>query len=150
MNYIGILGKALKTDFLCDLFETYDVDVVYEYDRTYENIADEYRAKISEMGIEFVFDESQRLKTMFMYEVSHDGFNPFEGEDPRTVPFATGVEAMKFAKDNSIQAVHQEAKKDSFFGDIPEWVKFNYGGYSVHYQFAGNGVEMVTLQLENA
>jgi hypothetical protein len=37
MKYIDTIGILLKSDFLIDLFETYDVDVIYSYDRTHEN-----------------------------------------------------------------------------------------------------------------
>lgn len=150
MNYIGILGERLKSEFLFDLFETYDVNVIYEYDRTYENIEDEYRAEIPEMGLGFIFDSSQRLTTLFMRIVEHSGYNPFEGDDPREVSFCSGPEAMTYAKEKSIDAVHHEAKTDSFFGEIPEWVKFRFKSYSIHYQFNNDGVYLVTLQLENA
>ena len=150
MKYIDILGEHLKDEFLIDLFETYDVEVIYSYDRSYENLEDEYHAAIPEMGLEFIFDASQELKTFFMKEVEHSGFNPFEGDDPRNVTFNSGSEAMKYAKEKSIDAVHQEAKDDSFFGEIPEWVKYNFKSYSIHYQFDDDGVNMVTLQLENS
>ena len=148
MNYINILGESLKSEFLNDLFETYDVIVEYSYDRTYENMEDEYRAEIPEMGLEFIFDASQSLSTLFMKKVEHSGFNPFEGDDPRNVKFKTGNDAMNYAKEESIDAIHQEAKTDSVFGEIPEWVKFNFGNYSIHYQFNDGGVSMVTLQLD--
>jgi hypothetical protein len=150
MNYIDILGESLKNAFLIDLFEIYDVDVIYEYDRTYENIEDEYRAEIPEMGLGFIFDSSQRLTTLFMKIVEHSGYNPFEGDDPRKVSFSSAPGAMRYAKEKSIDAVHQEAKTDSFFGDVPEWVKFNFQSYSIHYQFSDYGVHLVTLQLNNA
>lgn len=36
MKHLDLLKMDLKSDFLCDLFETYDVQVVYEYDRTHQ------------------------------------------------------------------------------------------------------------------
>jgi len=150
MNYTDILGESLKSEFLFDLFETYDVDVIYEYDRTFENTEDEYSAKIPEMGLGFIFDASLRLTTLFMKIVKHSGYNPFEGDDPRKVSLSSGPEAMRYAKEKSIDALHQEAKTDSIFGEIPEWVKFNFKNYSIHYQFSDGGVDLVTLQLENA
>ena len=42
MKYINILDENLKCDFINDLFETYDVDVIYSYDRNYENMEDEH------------------------------------------------------------------------------------------------------------
>ena len=150
MNYIDIIGIQLKDDFLLDLFETYDVDVKYIYDRTHENIDDEYKASINEMGLEFLFDKSQKLITLFMKNVNHNGFNPFSDDDPRNTPFKSGEKAIEYAENNSIQYHHQESKEDGFFGKIPEWIKFDFGRYCIHYQFNKTEVEMVTLQVKNA
>jgi hypothetical protein len=150
MEYIELLGNQLKNDVLIDLFETYDVDVVYRYDRNHEGIDDEYIAEIPEMGLAFIFDSSQRLKTLFMKNVDHTGFNPFNGSDPITVPFKTGIEAMEWAHERTINAVHQESQKDDIFGVIPEWVKLNFETFTIHYQFQDNSVETVTLQVQNA
>ena len=149
MNYIDILGEPLKSDFLIDLFETYDVDVIYTYDRTHENMEDEYRCGIPDMGLEFIFDGSQKLTTLFMTKIEHSGHNPFEGDDPRMTPFQTADEAMRFARTNSIDAMHQEANEDSFLGAIPEWVKFTFDNHSIHYQFDGTEISGVTLQILN-
>ena len=146
MKYISILGESLKSVFLIDLFETYDVDVTYEYDRVFENAEDEYRATIPDMGLEFIFDASQRLTTLFMGKVEHSGYNPFEGEDPRDASFSSAKEAMRYAERNAIEVKHREASVDSFLGEIPEWVKFIFASHSVHYSFNAEGVSKVTLQ----
>lgn len=111
MNYIEIINIKLKDDFLLDLFETFDVDVNYCYDRTHEGMDDEYRCSIPDLGLEFLFDSSQRLITLFMRTVNHDGFNPFTGKDPRDTPFQTGKQAVTFAQNNSIKYKYQEFKK---------------------------------------
>ncbi len=150
MEYLDLIGTPLKNDTLLDLFETYDVEVIYRYDRTHENMDDEYVAEIPEMGLEFLFDSSQRLATIFMKKVEHNGFNPFDGHDPRSVPFKTGIEAMEWAREKSIDANHQESQKDDIFGEIPEWVKLNFETFYIHYEFLDGSVSMVTLQGKNA
>src|SRR5690554_4009377 len=99
MGYIDLLGISLKSDFLLDLFETYDVDVRYRYDRNHEGMDDEFIAQIPEMGLEFLFDSTQRLTTLFMRNIDHSGFDPFDGPDPRSVPFKTGAGAVQWAKE---------------------------------------------------
>ena len=150
MEYSDLLGTPLKNDTLMDLFETYDVDVIYRYDRNHENMDDEYVAEIPEMGLEFLFDSEQNLTTVFMRHSNHSGFNPFQGKDPRLVPFKSGVDAMKYAQDHSIDAKHSEAKSDEIFGEIAEWVKFRFGSFYIHYQFINNTVDVVTLQASHA
>ncbi|GGD62757.1 hypothetical protein [Lacimicrobium alkaliphilum] len=150
MKYIELIGISLKSDILLDLFETYDVDVVYRYDRNHEGMDDEFTAEIPDMGLEFLFNSSQELTTLFMRNVKHSGFNPFDDPDPRRVPFNTGIEAMEWAKEQSIDAQYQESKTDPLFGEIPEWVKLNFETFFIHYQFENGSVTMVTLQAQNA
>ncbi len=150
MKYTEILGSKLKSEFLIDLFETYDVDVVYMYDRTYDGMEDEYRASIPDMGLEFLFNQDQSLIAVFMKQIEHDGHNPFTGLDPRKPDFNTAQEAVTFAEKKNIDFLHQEEQKDSLFGVIPEWVKFNFKDYFIHYQFNKTEVCTVTLQLQNA
>jgi hypothetical protein len=45
---------------------------VFRYDRNHEGMDDEYIAEVSEMGLEFIFDSSQRLTTLFMKNVVID------------------------------------------------------------------------------
>lgn len=66
MRYIDVIGKSLKSDFMMDLFETYDVDVIYVYDRTHEGMDDEYNASVPKLGLEFRFDQEQNVATLFM------------------------------------------------------------------------------------
>jgi len=147
MKYSEILGTKLKSDFLIDLFETYDADVVYVYDRNYEGMNDEYRASIPDMGLEFLFNKDQSLTTLFMSQIEHDGHNPFAGPDPRKPKYNTIQEAVAYANKAGIDFQHQEERIDSFFGMTPEWVKFNLNDYSIHYQFNNAGVDTVTLQM---
>lgn len=150
MKFTDILNQQLKSDFLIDLFETYDVVVSYDYDRTYENMEDEFRASIPDMGLEFIFDQNQKLRTLFMNHVEHEGFNPFEGEDPRNSPLDTAQKAIEYAQNNSIPFEHREEQQSQFLGRIPEWVKLTYENYSVHYSFEDYGLEKVTLQSTKA
>ncbi len=148
MDYKDLLGQQLKCDFLHELFETYDVDVIYSYDRTYDNLEDFFCAEIPEMGLEFSFNHSQKLTTLFMKNVKHSGYNPFTGSDPRNVPFKTGKEACKYTQKHSIQMEYHKANNDSFLGTIPEWIIFDFDEYSTHYEFNDAGISMVTLQLK--
>ncbi len=150
MKYTEVLGTKLKSDFLIDLFETYDVDVAYIYDRNYEDMDDEYRASIPDMGLEFLFNKEQVLIALFMNQADHNGHNPFMGSDPRNPDLNTAQEAVAYAKNSGIEFHYQEEQKDSFFGVIPEWVKFNFKEYFIHYQFNNTEVSTVTLQLKNA
>ena len=142
MKHIDLLGEKLKCEFLCDLFETFEVQVEYFYDRTHEGLADEYRAEIPELGLEFLFNEKQELQTLFMKPVEPSDFNPFE-EDDRLIWFQTVEEAVEYAKEHDIQYRTGQAE---FMGEEKEWVRFEHEGYSIHYEYAGTELRMVTLQ----
>ncbi|EDM25262.1 hypothetical protein LNTAR_24823 [Lentisphaera araneosa HTCC2155] len=149
MKYTDIIGTNLKSDFLVDLFETYDVEVIYMYDRNHEDMEDEYRCSIEEMGLEFIFDNNQNLKTLFLNIVNHSGYNPFEGEDPRNSNFTSINEVIEYAKNNSLKYKFREAGTEFIFGKIPEWAKVFYGNYSVHYKFENKTLFGVTIQIES-
>ena len=47
MDLLPLLRSHLKSDVMRDHLETWDAQVVYEYDRTHEDIPGEYWASIS-------------------------------------------------------------------------------------------------------
>ena len=142
MKHIELLGTPLKSEFLFDLLETYDVQVTYEYDRTHENIPDEYHAEIFELGLQFVFDESQMLKTLFMKPVEITTFNPFEN-DERVHKFSSKAKARDHAKEYNIPTSEGEA---DFMGEHRDWIKFEDANYSVHFEYVDSALKMITLQ----
>lgn len=142
MKHLDLLGTDLKSEFLCDLFETYEVAVVYEYDRTHEGLADEYRAEIPELGLQFVFDEHRVLKTLFVEPVEVTTFNPFEA-DARVRLFESKAKALRYAREKGLEIAKGTA---DFMGERREWVRFEGRGYSVHYEYVDSKLSMVTLQ----
>jgi len=146
MKYLDLLGIALKDDRLCDLFETYDVEVVYEYDRTHENLADEYRAEIHDLGLQFVFDDKQRFKTLFIRQVEASTFNPFDEDDGALKQFGSKAEALQHAKASGDTTTEGKA---NFMGEEKDWVRFEHGSYSVHYEYVGSKLSMITIQAES-
>ena len=146
MTHVDLLGSNLKSDFLCDLFETYDVQVVYEYDRTHEGIADEYHAEIKELGLQFAFDERQILKTLFMKPVDVTTFDPF-GADQWIHTFATKAEALRYARNNGLTAEEGTAE---FMGEQKDWIRFESDTHTIHYEFVDADLRLITLQSKNA
>ncbi len=131
MKYLDLIGLDLKNDALCDLFETYDVEVIYEYDRTHEGLSDEYRAEITDLGVQFVFNEKQIVKTLFIKQIEINSFNPFE-KDERLITFNSKVEAMHYASENNIKTSEGNAE---LLGDERDWVRFEHENYSIHYEY---------------
>jgi len=146
MKHLDLLGTPLKSDFLFDLLETYGVQVVYEYDRTHENLPDEYHAEIPNLGLQFVFDQNQMLRTLFMTPMEITTFNPFE-DDERVRMFASKSKARQHARENDVPTSEGEA---DFMGEHRDWIRFEGATYSVHYEYVDSALKMITLQTTNA
>ena len=147
MKFLDLIGVDLKNEVLCDLFETYDVKVVYECDRTHEGLPDEYRAEIPDLGLQFVFDEQQVFKTLFMEQVEVSTFNPFNEDDEKLKRFCSKAEASQYATDNGERTL--EGKAD-FMGEERDWIRFEYDNYSIHYEYVDSKLRLITIQTEDA
>lgn len=146
MKYLDLIGMPLKSDFLCDLFETYDVQVIYD-DRTHEGLPDEYQAEISDLGLQFVFDEHQSLKTLFIELIEISTFNPFDEEDEKLKVFDSKADAKRYAIDNGEQITEGNTE---LLGEERDWIRFEYASYSIHYEYVNSKLRMITIQAECA
>lgn len=142
MYHLDLLGTHLKDDFLCDLFETYDVQVEYLYDRTHENLPDEYHTEVLDLGLQFVFDDHQVLRTLFLTPVDISTFNPF-ASDERVPTFASKSDALSHASANGEE--FSEGSAD-FMGEQKEWIRFEANAYTIHYEYVDGGLRKITLQ----
>lgn len=147
MKHLNLLNTSLKDDFFCDLFETYDTQVVYEYDRTHEGLSDEYRAEILELGLQFVFDSRQMLRTIFLRPIDPETFEPFNASDERLSTFASKQEALQYADANGLQYSQGAAE---LMGEQRDWIRFKNELSSIHYEFVGPELRMITLQSRRA
>lgn len=132
MNYLHLLGKELKSDDLLDLLETHDVEVIYDYDRTNENIPDKYWATIHELGMQLRFNEQQRLTTIFLSLTPDDGFATADLGQSDLPSFDSKQEVRDFALQNFISTTEGESE---FFGTQHDWIRLDYADYSIHYEF---------------
>lgn len=146
MTHIELLGVGLKSDFFNDLLETFDVDVVYRYDRTYENLPDEYWATVPNLGLGLIFDENQNLATLIIQPVSISGYNPIQ-QDQRLVWFASKAEVSQYAVEQSM--VFSEGAVE-LFGELKDWIKLEYSDFSIHYEYVDSKLKQVTLQATSA
>ena len=142
MKYLDLLGSNLKMDILCDLFETYDTDVIYQYDRVHEGASDEFHAHVSDLGLQFIFDEQQELRTLFIEQVEINTFNPFH-TDTRIPSFHSKAEAINYAEQNEAQITEGQV---DFMGELKDWIRIDYDIYSLHYEFIDSTLKMITLQ----
>jgi hypothetical protein len=142
MKYLELIRANLKNTTLVDLFETYDVNVIYDYDCTYENQPDRYHTEIPDLGLNFTFDENQSFSALHITPVESTTFNPFEPDDERLKGFTSKSKAIKYAKKKNVTFVEGAAE---FMGENKDWIRFNYNNYSLHYEFVKSELKLITI-----
>lgn len=147
MRHLDLLGTELKSDFLCDLFDTHDVDVTYRYDRTGENLPDTYDARIDNLGLQFIFDAQQVLVTLFITPVEVDSHNPLAEISESFPLFESKAAAQDFARTNGVRFAEGSAE---FGGVNRDWIRLEYNTHSVHYEFRTAELGLITLSRRGA
>jgi hypothetical protein len=149
MEILSLLKKRLKDDEVMELLEWMDVRVVYDFDRSYENLPDVYWAAAKDHGITLRFDESQTLDTIFLY------VQPIE--DHRAADFSLIEEVPLFDSDSQVRmyAVDHGIRITTgsrSAGLIPpgSWVRLNYVHHQVHYEFREGTLSLITISSVNA
>ncbi len=126
-----------------DLLETWDVDVIYEFDRTHENMPDLYWAAIKEKGIQLRFNQDQILDVIFVYLKEKEGFCIADPDFAGIQRFESYNEVNKKALNEGVEVTTGEA---DFFGEKTKWIRLEYPSHSVHYSFDPEKPDKVTLQ----
>ena len=147
MNLSKLLNCHLKSDELIELFEHYDVDVIYSYDRLQEGTEDSYYGSINELGLQFSFNEHQVLKTIFSYVGGNEEFEKANLSEFEISAHHDKLSVIKYGKENGIEYAEGEA---SFLGENRSWAKLELSNYSIHYEFTDGVLGLITLQAENA
>lgn len=142
MNYLDLLNKALKSSHVLDLLETYDMEVIYEFDRLRENIPDKYLSKSSELGLEIVFDENQILKTIFIHVEKQNGFEPANLEGSDIHPFSTKQDIVRFAQENGFKF---SVGATECRGTQMNWIRLEFQNFSIHYEFRPHTLALITI-----
>lgn len=146
MQLVSLLGKPLKDDEIIEVLESLELEVVYDFDRSNEGLADKYWASSYEAGIQLRFDAQQRLDTIFLYIMPNDEFAAFDLEGCDIPTFASITQAREYAEAQGLLVVKGSA---NFFGVLSEWVRLEYDRFSVHYEFRACMCTMVTLMLSS-
>lgn len=145
MNLIDYLELPIKSDELIGLFEDYDVDATYSYDRLQEGAEDQYFASIFELGLQFRFNANQLLKTIFVYAQDEDQFQSANLGRLGLCSFENKAEAIDYAVKNGAPYVKGEA---AFLGEPRSWVKLSFKSHTLHYEFRQGVLCLVTIQSE--
>ena len=140
MDFLPLLNSHLKSDVMLVLLETWDAQVVYEYDRTHENLPDEYWASIHCEGVCFKFNQQQILVCIFLHLTDTDGFTPIDLSD--ILHFGSLADAFSYADESKLRV---SSGQGELFGRLRDWIRLEYDGYWIHYEFRGDDLTLVTL-----
>ena len=148
MEFTKLFGKKLKDDFVMEVLEHYDMEVVYDFDRTHEGMEDVYWAASQENGFQFRFNEEQQLDVIFLYMVEREGFTPIDKNEIDVPIYESFTEAQNYFENNGIVYANSPSNdpKDKWY---QRWIKGNHGSYTAHYEFKDKKLRMITLSMVN-
>jgi hypothetical protein len=142
MDFLALLESHLKSDLMLDLLEMWDAQVIYEYDRTHENMPDEYWASIHGEGVCFRFNDQQILDCIFLHLTDTDGFSPIDLSSTDIPHFGSLTDVAGYAKKKGLGV---SSGQGELFGELRDWIKLECKGHSIHYEFRDNELALVTL-----
>jgi len=142
MNFLPLLGKRLKDDEVTDVLESAQIEVVYDFDRLHENVPDRYWAASKKDGFRFGFDANQILQVIFLYVEPIEDFTPVTRDDC-DIPFFSSIAD---AETHAAKMRFPVTKGKSTVLGIPsEWLRLDHDKQSLHYEFRGNQLALVTV-----
>ena len=94
------------------------MEVIYEFDRTHENLPDEYWTKSLDLGIQIIFNEEQFVDTISINLADKEGFTPAILSESDVMVFESKKGAVSYA----IKKVYQSKK-----AKLISWVKNEIG-----------------------
>lgn len=141
MDFESLLGRKLKDEQVVDLLEKHDIEVVYEFDRTHENIADVYWAAAKTSGFQLRFDEYQKLDVVFLYTEASEGFSAIEHDDIDIPLYGSFDQAKQDFTREGISFIESPSDKN--------WIKGDFRNNSRYYEFRNNALFLVTLSARN-
>lgn len=141
-EYQSLLGESLKSDLMLDALETYDVQVVYKYDRTHENLPDEYYAQCHALGLALRFDQDQKLQNIYLYLAEIEGFSVANLEDTDIQVFDSKPAVRAYGGESEI---HISEGCADFMGEEHDWIRLDYADHTIHYDFREGVLRQITL-----
>ena len=146
MLFSQLLGKQLKDDEVMELLDYYEIDVVYDFDRTHEGMEDVYWAASEDNGFQFRFDETQKLDVVFLYMVAREGFTPIAHNEV-DVPIYESFNDAKSAFEKEGLEYENSPSEDPSNKWYQRWIKATRGLCTTHYEFKDKKLRMITLSL---
>ena len=144
MKFLPLLGKLLKDEEVVDLLECDDVTVIYDFDRTHENIPDLFWAPAQQKGYQLRFDGEQRLDVIFLYAQSLEGFTAIERSGVEDISFFASAAEVEAHGVSSRLSVTRGGRDD---GPPPSkhWIRIDLPDRAIHYDFRSAQLAIVTI-----
>ena len=137
MNLVALLGSGMKSDEVLEILEHFELTVIYDFDRTHENMDDLYWASAKSAGFELRFNAHQILDTIFLYAQVRDGFSPIDRTIAAVPFFATFDDANTALRAQGLDFRTSPGEMGS--PGYKWWIKANHGTHTVHYQYNREG-----------
>lgn len=137
MDFEALLGRQLKDDDIIEILEEEDMEVIYIFDRTHEGEEDQYSAEAKEAGLEFRFDQNQRLEVIFLYAAAREDGGPIALDEADFPVYTSFDEAKKGFSQAGISFKESPGKSS--------WIRGEFENCSRHYEFHDNALYLVTL-----
>jgi hypothetical protein len=142
MHFVPHLRRSLKSDEIVELLELWDADVIYKFDRTHENMPDEYWAGLYTRGVNLLFDENQILKCIFLYILEAEGFSPVDLSDSDIQVFGSPEEVAAYAAGRGLPT---SVGRAGFQGVMRDWIRVEWSTHSIHYEFRNGALGLIAV-----
>lgn len=139
MSLLELLNQPLKSDEIIELLEMNDAEVIYDFDRSKENIPDSYSTQIANLGLELTFDEHQKLQTIFITVADVDVTRAF---DDAITPFVSIGQALAFAEKAGLPF---RQGRSELFGVPRHWIRLQHPGHFAHYEYQSDQLAKISL-----
>ncbi|REL35705.1 hypothetical protein [Thalassotalea euphylliae] len=143
MKFSELIGKKLKDPEIIELLEQNEIEVVYDFDRHFENMDDVYWASCEVGGFQLRFNKEQILDTVFLYLSAHDGFSPIQHSMIDVKTFENFDNAESYYKENAMDYIASPGEPGSDM--FKWWIKVQLGNIKIHHQFEQEKTIRVTL-----
>lgn len=146
MKFLPLLGIQLKSDEMLDFLEMHDIEVIYDFDRIHENMPDRYCATAKELGVQFLFDDEQVLRTVFVFLTRENGFTPADLTGSDLMMHESKAAVREYAAKHKIPSSEGETL---FLGAKSDWIRFDFADHAIHYDFGDGPLKQISLSSTN-
>jgi hypothetical protein len=145
MNLSKLLGLKLKDEEMLDVLEHHDIrEVLYDFDRTHENMPDAYWAGSKNEGFLLRFDEHQVCDVVFCYIQPAEGYSKIDPQIIGVATHASFAAAEQVCKQRHLRYSVARAEMQG------SWLRIEDGPFLTHLQFGNGALDRVTLSAHNA